>query len=174
MTTTIISTMLTLGFSMASISVAIKKPLISLAGFYDLHLFPENDAIDYVVSETHHVSQIMHVVALMSMILSLGLLIFTFLMGTSIVDQSARRISKATTACIIFSSVSYFIAITTLLKVGLDYKKLGDDLPLVPKTEMEVGGIMDILGLFTIMVSASVMMITMMNGSSRRGSVRLG
>ena len=47
-----------------SLCVAMTKPLVSLQGFYSLHLFPERDHFDYEVSTTHRASQILHVLHL--------------------------------------------------------------------------------------------------------------
>ncbi|KAJ3225559.1 hypothetical protein HK099_006593 [Clydaea vesicula] len=49
-------TLFLLGLSVVLLFLAITQPLVSIAGYYDLHLFPDNDRFDCKVSDTHQAS----------------------------------------------------------------------------------------------------------------------
>jgi len=161
-------------FALVSDGLAMTKPLASIEGFYDLHLFPERDRFDYRVSETHRACQFLHVTA------------FVVLFGAFVVSvvnvfyaslgYDGDRISKRMTMlCATFAGLAaacHFSGIATLVKVLIDYKHIADDLPVTPKLQVEIGTIMDALGCCSS-IFAFVLVLWTVVASDRQGHVRL-
>lgn len=171
----LIATFVTLTLSVISNSVAMTKPLVSLEGFYDLHLFPERDRFDYTVSETHKASQAMHIIAIVSLLMaflfSLANVFVAFAGDVS--SRASRKLAGLTTAVTALGMGSYLAAMVTLLKVAIDYKHIADDIPLpTPKVKMETGMIMDIVGLLSAVAAFMLVMLAVVR-SDRQGYLRL-
>lgn len=135
--------------SLTCCGLSLTKPLLSLEGFYELHLFPQADRFDYQVSELHYASQILHILALMLMIATACLLILNIIAYYYANEWSLREKLLVITCILIgFGLASYIAAFATLAKVGIDYKRLADHIPLIhPKVAVELGGYMEIFGL---------------------------
>ncbi|KAJ3199891.1 hypothetical protein HK099_002967, partial [Clydaea vesicula] len=144
-------TLLLLGLSVISLVLAITQPLVSVAGYYDLHLFPDNDRFDYKVSNTHRASQAMHVLALVS--LGTALLVLIVSHFTSWPDSTFRKMSAIQRTATVFGTAFYLAGVATLLKIAMDYKHIADDLPVAPNGSIEAGGILDIIGFASAFVS---------------------
>jgi hypothetical protein len=171
----LVATFSTLVLSIIADGIAMSKPLVSLEGFYDLHLFPEKDRFDYTVSETHKASQAMHLVAIVSLMMALFLSVANAFMvsAADATSRAAKRLTILTTAVTALGVGSYLIAMVTLLKVALDYKHIADDIPLpTPKVHIESGAIMDIVGVFAAMSSFMLVMWAVVR-SDRQGYLRI-
>jgi hypothetical protein len=161
--------------SIAGLSVAISKPLVSLAGFYDLHLFPENDQFDYRVSEIHRASQSLHIIALVLFVIALISLMSMFVFSAAFSDRANRDCNVLVAAATIAAAATYAAALATLLKMALDYKKLADDLPdlpFVPESKVEIGSIMDIVG-FIFAITGAVAVMSGIFRTNSEGHIRL-
>ena len=162
-----------LGLSIIADSLAMSKPLVSIAGYYDLHLFPENDHFDYRVSETHRASQAMHIISVILLSISFFMVLTAVIFSTRWSDRAQRDFTVVTTASVVGATATYITAIATLLKIALDYKHIGDDIPLpTPDGKLEIGGIMDIVGFFSTL-SACILVLLATIRANREGYLRL-
>jgi len=164
-----------LALSIISDGFAMSKPLVSLEGYYDLHLFPERDRFDYTVSETHKASQAMHVMAAimlgLAFLMSLGNIFFVSMEGSR--NTGATRFTVLSTTLVGLGTACYIVAMSTLLKVGLDYKRIADDMPLpTPNAYMEIGATMDIVGLVSSIMAFILVTIAVVR-TERQGFLRL-
>lgn len=154
-------------------SIAISLPLVSVSGIYDLHLFPSQDNIDYNVSETHLVSQWMHSFSLGLLLISFVLALISIFLGPTFSDKAQENFTIFSTVAISGAATCYVVAVATLLKIAADYKRIKDDFPLpTPEGKMEIGGIMDIVGVLFALVSAGLIISTSVK-TTREGHVRL-
>jgi hypothetical protein len=167
---------MTLMFAFISNGVALKKPLAMLVGFYDLHLFPENDHFDYRVSEVHRASQILHVISFcmmgLALVLMLGsLLFFSKDRWETSVDKELDVVAVATSG---LAAATYLAGIFCLVKIAIDYKHLADDLPIpTPDWKLGVGSIMDILGVISSLFAFILAMLAISGKGGDSGRVRL-
>lgn len=164
-----------LSLAIISNGFAMAKPLISIEGFYDLHLFPERDHFDYTVSETHKASQAMHMISFfaltMAFLMSFGNIFYTS--ANNVRDRVPNRITIIATSMIGLGSVCYVAGIACLLKMAVDYKHIGDDLPLpTPDAHMKSGAIMDIVGVISSILAFIFVMLAVVR-SERGGLLRL-
>ena len=169
----LIATLGALTFSIISDAIAMTKPLVSLEGFYDLHLFPERDRFDYTVSETHKASQATHVIAICAMGLGFLVALGNVIRPGDSGNATGKRFTVLSTTLVGLGLASYIVAISTLIKIGIDYKHIADDIPIInPKAEMELGAIMDIMGLLSAMVAFGLVISAVVR-SNRQGFLRL-
>lgn len=167
------------GLLLAAISdvVTMVKPLASLEGFYDLHLFPERDRFDYTVSETHRASQWMHVVAFVTLVLALIFMVINIFLSAQATgtdgNRYVRRFTMWSTMLVGLGTACYVAAVSTLIKTMVDYKHIADDIPLpTPKAYVEVGAIMDLVG-FLAATAAFILVMWAVVSTERQGYVRL-
>ncbi len=167
------ATMFTMAMTIISISLAITKPLVSLSGYYDLHLFPEYDKIDYQVSTIHKISQWMHILALVFACISFVLLVVTMFFSGNFLDETQKDMTIISTVTTTVSAACYGVGISTLIKMAVDYKHMADDLPIpTPNAKIETGTIMDLVGVMSSLIAA-VLVVTAVVKTSREGYIRL-
>ena len=132
-----------LGF--VGIILGMTCPLFKVADKYYVHLFPERDHIEYRVSEMHNHSQNLHIAAS----IFLGLSVIVCILETSVKTllNNRKEVSGSVVLSVIGMSL-YVAAIATLVEVGKGVKET----PLKVRVDMEWGGIMDIIGLTSVLV----------------------
>jgi hypothetical protein len=146
--------------SIICISFAVTKPLISIQGIYDLHLFPENDVIDYTVSEFHRISQFSHIAALSFFMMSMLVMMTLIILSNNVSESVKLDIIIVTIICITIACLAHITGLATLIKIGLDYKHLGDSLPLPsPNATIKAGAFMDLIGLLTSIAALVVIYV---------------
>lgn len=171
------ATLTTLLLAIISDGVAMTKPLASLEGFYELHLFPEKDRFDYTVSETHKASQWMHVIAFATLMLALIFTVINIFLSAQATgsdgNRYVRRFTMWSTTLVGLGTACYIAAVSMLIKVAADYKHIADDIPLpTPNAEMQTGGIMDLVG-FMSAIAAFVLVMWAVVSTKRQGYMRL-
>lgn len=145
------------------ISLAMSKPIATIADFYDIHLFPEDDQIDYRVSDLHHHSQNLHIATTVFLCISI---LVHFVQSTA---RSATirwvQISSA-----VITMTLYIAAVATLTSTAKHIKDYLDNLPL-PLPEIKVdhgpGATADTIGVLAA-IAAGIM--TMISGASTEGA----
>ena len=143
--------------SVVTLSLAIGAPLLTVANIYDLHLFPKADELTYDSSTTHLASQILHCMALgffTSMFLAT---IVSLPMLTRLSDRTQRSLSAGLAIMASFGFLCHLLGIATLIKVGMEWKKKLDSLPIPPPDihiDYRVGLYADVIGLLASTVSA--------------------
>lgn len=158
---------------MISDGLAMTRSLVSISGYYSLHLFPERDQFDYTVSEMHRTSQAMHVIAMILMGVASLMMISTLFFAGTWSERVIRDFTMLSTATVVSSAAVYIVGVSTLLKVALDYKHIIDDYPIPsPDVKMELGSIMDIVGIASVITATILVLVTVIK-SNREGAVRL-
>jgi hypothetical protein len=155
--------------AVAGVATAISRPLGSLEGFYDLHLFPQRDRFDYEVSETHKFSQILHIFTLITMLVGLVFCVIDVILAMGNRAASAAS-NKIAAAMIAMGTTSYIAAMMTLIKVMMDYAHIVDDLPVHPKVDVREGFIMDIVG---VLFAVFAVIATVVKSRNNEGGIRI-
>lgn len=140
----------------SSIIVAMTEPLFSVDDLYDVHLFPENDQINYKVTKLHEDSQNLHIAASVFLGISFLLMLSSTAVGFLKRKTSSSKSSKiASSVVLVIGTIMYIAAAVTLSQVGRRIKRNLEKLPIpVPSVDIVPGwgGEMELVGLFSAVV----------------------